>query len=90
MSEERWFEVRGQVTVSARTFVKAADEAQAVKLAKHREVCLAPYGTERSGVNPTEVFVVEDADGSAERMEVDEMDQAEAEEYVEPDEEEEE
>lgn len=68
------YKVTGHVTVSAYTLVEAGSEAEAIGIARGREAELAPNGPERMGIDPTEVVVIEDADGCLSKCRIEPMD----------------
>jgi hypothetical protein len=78
------YRVFGQVTVSCYTDVTADDPAEALRAANGRsDVVLASSGdASREGWDPTEVWVVEDADGQPQstHVEIPERDDGEEEE----------
>lgn len=57
------YRVSGSVTVSAETWVRAESTEEALRLARKHTPALAPYGPERSGLDPYESAIVESADG---------------------------
>lgn len=61
---KKWWRVDGEVTVGAYTYVRADSEEEAKQRASGREPVLSPYGAARSGDNPTESAIVDDADGT--------------------------
>ena len=58
--------VYGRITCSCYTYVDAESEAAARRLAEGRSAHLVPYGPGRAGVDESEDFCVEDADGIVE------------------------
>lgn len=69
------YRVSGHVTVSAYTFVEAADEKAARRIASDREAILAQYGVGRSGESAWENVIVENADGDLMVTAVEETDE---------------
>lgn len=57
------FTLNASVTVSARTIVEANTFEEAIEEAASRDVILSPYGPDRDGYDPSEVWAIEEADG---------------------------
>jgi hypothetical protein len=77
------YRVHGQVTVSCYTDVAADDPGAALRAADDRAwVVLAPSGPDREGLDPGELWIVEDADGQPQstHVEIPERDDGEEEE----------
>ena len=58
-----WYRVSAMVTVSAEVWVEAPSREVALEKARRCPVELTPLGADRHGVDPTETFCVEAADG---------------------------
>jgi hypothetical protein len=80
------FVVESTFTVSAWTYVDAADREEAKRLVRGRDGALCPNGDpEQRGVNPFETFVIEAADGAPQAMTVREVPAHEGSQYLDDD-----
>ncbi len=61
------FKLSAGITVSAYTTVEAETEAEAIEIARDREAAIGGHGT---GIEDTEYWIIDDADGMPESIRV--------------------